>query len=93
MNQLTCDKDPGIRQTSQPKTAGTKLPKGPIFRDEGDYLTLDSILLLCKRVLGKGSVQYYPEPLQEHIDFVTRITKSCVLATHGLHVVLQYSSQ
>ena len=39
-NQLTCDKDPDIRQTSRPKTAGTKLPKGPISRDEGDFLTL-----------------------------------------------------
>ena len=39
-NQLTCDKDPDIRQTSRPKTAGTKLPKGPIRRDEGDFLTL-----------------------------------------------------
>ena len=39
-NQLTCDKDPDIRQTSRPKTAGTKLPKGPIHPDEGDFLTL-----------------------------------------------------
>ena len=39
-NQLTCDKDPDIRQTSRPKTAGTKLPKGPISLDEGDFLTL-----------------------------------------------------
>ena len=39
-NQLTCDKDPDIRQTSRPKTAGTKLYKGPIRRDEGDFLTL-----------------------------------------------------
>ena len=37
---MTCDKDPDIRQTSRPKTAGTKLPKGPIRRDEGDFLTL-----------------------------------------------------
>ena len=29
-NQLTCYEDPDIRQTSRPKTAGTKLPKGPI---------------------------------------------------------------
>ena len=34
------DKDPEIRQTSRPETAGTKLPKGPIRRDEGDVLTL-----------------------------------------------------
>ena len=39
-NQLTCDKDPNIRQTSRPKTARTKLPKGPKRRDEGDFLTL-----------------------------------------------------
>ena len=39
-NQLTCDKDPDIRQTSRPKTARTKLPKGPIRQDEGDFLTL-----------------------------------------------------
>ena len=39
-NQLTCDKDPDIRQTSRPKTTGTKLPKGPIRRDEDDFLTL-----------------------------------------------------
>ena len=37
---MTCDKDPDIRQTSRPKTAGIKLPKGPIRRDEGDFLTL-----------------------------------------------------
>ena len=30
-------------------------------------------IVLRKRVLGKGSVQYYQEPLQEHIDLVTRI--------------------
>ena len=30
-NQLTCDKDPDIRQTSQPNTAGKKLPKGPVL--------------------------------------------------------------
>ena len=29
-----------MKQTSQAKTAGTKLPKGPICRDEGDFLTL-----------------------------------------------------
>ena len=39
-NQLTCDTDPVIRQTSRPNTAGTKLPKGSIGRDEGDFLTL-----------------------------------------------------
>ena len=39
-NQLTCDKDPDNRQTSRPKTARTKLHKGPIRRDEGDFLTL-----------------------------------------------------
>ena len=39
-NQLTCDKDPDIRQTSRPKTTGRKLPKGPISRDEGDFLNL-----------------------------------------------------
>ena len=35
-----CDKDPDVRQKSRPKTAGTKLPKGPIRRDEGESLTL-----------------------------------------------------
>ena len=39
-NQLTCDKDPDIRQTSRPKTARTKLPKGPIRRDGSDFLAL-----------------------------------------------------
>ena len=39
-NQLTCDKEPDNRQTSRPKTAGTKLPKGLIRRDEGDFLNL-----------------------------------------------------
>ena len=39
-NQLTCDKDSDIRQTSWPKTARAKLPKGPIRRDESDFLTL-----------------------------------------------------
>ena len=39
-NKLTCDKDPDIRQRSRPRTAGTKLPKGSIFRDEGDLLSL-----------------------------------------------------
>ena len=39
-NQLTCDKDPDIRQSSRPKTTGTKPPKGLIRRDEGDFLTL-----------------------------------------------------
>ena len=39
-NLLTCDKDPDISQTSRPKTTGTKPPKGPIRRDEGDFLTL-----------------------------------------------------
>ena len=39
-NLLTCDKDPDIRQTLRLKTTGTKLPKGPMHRDEGDFLTL-----------------------------------------------------
>ena len=39
-HQLTCDKDPDIRQTSRPKATETKLPKGLIRRAEGEFLTL-----------------------------------------------------
>ena len=77
-NQLTCDKDPYIRQTSRPKTAGTKLPKGPIRRDEGDFLTLQE---------GPRS------PWKRILTLSRALQKSRVLATHGLHIVLQYSSQ
>ena len=35
---------------------------------------------------SKGSVQYYPEPLQEHIDLVTRIAKvMCFSHTWSSH--------
>ena len=44
-NQLTCDTDPDMIQTSRPKTHETKLPKGSIRRAECEYWP-------CKRVLG-----------------------------------------
>ena len=39
-NQLTYDRDPGIRQTAWPNAAGTKLPIASIRRVEGEFLTL-----------------------------------------------------
>ena len=85
--QLTCDKDPDIRQTSRPKTAGTKLPKGPIRRDESDFLTLQA-------GPRKGFSPVLPRALCRSILTLSRaLRKSCVLATHGLHIVFQYSSQ
>ena len=86
-NQLTCDKDPDIRQTSRPKTAGTKLPKGPIRRDESDFLTLQA-------GSRRGFSPVLPRALCRSILTLSRaLQKSCVLATHGLHIVFQYSSQ
>ena len=71
-NQLTCDKDPDIRQISRPKTAGTKLPKGPIRRDEGDFLTLQEgprkgLSPVLPRALGErgGSVVECRTPERE----------------------------
>ena len=86
-NQLTCDKNPDIRQTSRPKTAGTKLPKGPISRDEGDFLTL-------QEGPRKGfSPAITKNPCRSILTLSRAVRKSCVLATHGLHIVFQYSSQ
>ena len=39
-NQLTYDKDPDNRQTSWPKTAGTKQPTGSTRQSEGEFSTL-----------------------------------------------------
>ena len=84
-NQLTCDKDPDIRQTSRPKTAGTKLPKGPIRRDEGDFLTLQEG--------PRKGFSITKSSCRSILTLSRALQKSCVLATHGLHIVFQYSSQ
>ena len=84
-NQLTCYKDPDIRQTSRPKTAGTKLPKGPIRRDEGDFLTLQE----GPRV--QSSIT--KSPCRSILTLSRTLKRSCVLATRDLHIVFQYSSQ
>ena len=39
-NQMTYDRDPGIRQISWPTAAGTKRPTGLKRRAEGEFLTL-----------------------------------------------------
>ena len=53
---------------------------------KGQYVETNATSLPCKRVLGKGSIQYYPEPLQEHIDLVTRIAKvMCFSHTWSSH--------
>ena len=60
-------------------------PQGQSFL-KGQYVETKATSLPCKRVLGKGSVQYYPKPLQEHIDLVTRIAKvMCFSHTWSSH--------
>ena len=39
-NQLTYDKDPGIRQTSWTQAAGTKLPTGSTLLSKGEFSAL-----------------------------------------------------
>ena len=81
-NQLTCDKDPDIRKASRPKTAGTKLPKEPIRRDEGNFLTL-------KEGPRKGFSPVLPRALAGACWPCHAHCESRVLATYGLHIVLQ----
>ena len=70
------------------RTLGThhdRRPQGQSFI-KGQYVETKATSNPCKRVLGKGSFQYYPEPLQEHIDLVTRIAKvMCFSHTWSSH--------
>ena len=76
------------RRVTRIRTLGKhhdRRPQGQSFI-KGQYVETKATSQPCKRVLGKGSVQYYPEPLQEHIDLVTRIAKvMCFSYTWSSH--------